>query len=31
MIKRPILDVGGQTVVGFKASTYEAALHKAKA
>ncbi|EQB32753.1 ArsC family reductase [Sphingobium ummariense] len=26
MIKRPILDVKGRTVVGFKASTYEAAL-----
>ena len=31
MIKRPILDVGGRTVVGFKASTYEAALEKAAA
>ncbi|MDX3901673.1 MAG: ArsC family reductase [Sphingobium sp.] len=29
MIKRPILDVGGKTVVGFKASTYETALEKA--
>jgi arsenate reductase len=26
MIKRPILDVNGKTIVGFKSSTYEAAL-----
>lgn len=26
MIKRPILEVGGTSIVGFKASTYEAAL-----
>ena len=31
MIKRPILDVGGRTVVGFKATTYEEALSKVKA
>ena len=31
MIKRPILDVGGRTIVGFKATTYEAALSKVKA
>ncbi len=27
MIKRPILDTGKQTIVGFKATTYETALH----
>lgn len=31
MIKRPILDLGDSTVVGFKASTYEAALEGAAA
>ena len=31
MIKRPILDLGGRTVVGFKATTYEEALAGAKA
>jgi len=31
MIKRPILDVGGRTIVGFKATTYEEALAKVKA
>jgi arsenate reductase-like glutaredoxin family protein len=31
MIKRPILDLGERTVVGFKASTYEAALAGAAA
>ncbi|HKY83034.1 MAG TPA: ArsC family reductase [Sphingobium sp.] len=31
MIKRPILDVGGRTIVGFKATTYEDALAGVKA
>jgi arsenate reductase len=31
MIKRPILDLGGQTIVGFKATTYEDALEGVKA
>lgn len=31
MIKRPILDVGKRTIVGFKATTYEEALVGVKA
>ncbi|SCW72768.1 transcriptional regulator, Spx/MgsR family [Sphingobium faniae] len=31
MIKRPILDLGKRTIVGFKASTYESALEGASA
>ncbi|MEJ7925931.1 ArsC family reductase [Sphingobium sp. AN641] len=31
MIKRPILDTGRETIVGFKASTYEAAMAGVKA
>ena len=31
MIKRPILDTGKGTIVGFKATTYENALHGVKA
>lgn len=31
MIKRPILDLGGRTIVGFKATTYEEALEGVKA
>ncbi|WP_176597463.1 MULTISPECIES: ArsC family reductase [Sphingobium] len=31
MIKRPILDLGGRTIVGFKATTYEDALEGVKA
>ncbi|MBB3982872.1 Spx/MgsR family transcriptional regulator [Sphingobium fontiphilum] len=31
MIKRPILEVGDRSIVGFKASTYEAALGRATA
>jgi len=31
MIKRPILDTGRETVVGFKATTYETALAGVKA
>ena len=31
MIKRPILDLGDRTVIGFKATTYEEALSKVKA
>ena len=31
MIKRPILDTGKGTVVGFKATTYETALQGVKA
>ncbi len=27
MIKRPVLDVGGKIIVGFKPETYEKALH----
>ncbi|MGE4322535.1 MAG: ArsC family reductase [Sphingobium sp.] len=30
MIKRPILDTGRETIVGFKATTYENALQAAK-
>jgi arsenate reductase len=28
MIKRPVLDLGGKLVVGFKPETYASALHK---
>ncbi|EPR14729.1 hypothetical protein M527_28100 [Sphingobium indicum IP26] len=31
MIKRPILDLGDRTIVGFKATTYEEALEGVKA
>jgi len=31
MIKRPILDLGDRTIVGFKATTYEDALEGVKA
>jgi arsenate reductase-like glutaredoxin family protein len=31
MIKRPILDTGRETIVGFKATTYENALQGVKA
>ncbi|WP_022682017.1 ArsC family reductase [Sphingobium bisphenolivorans] len=31
MIKRPILDLGDRTIVGFKATTYEEALERVKA
>lgn len=31
MIKRPILDTGRETIIGFKATTYETALQGVKA